>query len=71
MQIGYDRDPMSRSNNKSDQVDRARRKLLKYSVYVPPAVIGALSLTEGGCQGASCGPNNCGPGGETPCPPTS
>jgi hypothetical protein len=49
-------------------VDRARRRLLKYAAYVPPTVIGALSLSDAGCQPASCGPDNCQPNG-APCGP--
>ncbi|HUH05368.1 MAG TPA: hypothetical protein VML75_25400 [Kofleriaceae bacterium] len=61
---------MSTIKTESDEpnLDRARRRLLKYAVYVPPVVIGALSLAQSGCQPASCGPANCGPSG-TPCGP--
>lgn len=58
----------TKTESDEQNLDRARRRLLKYAVYVPPAVIGALSLAESGCQPASCGPNNCNPNGG-PCGP--
>jgi len=51
-----------------DKIDAARRRLMKIAIYVPPAVLGAVSLNSAaGCQGvscppgAACGPNNCHP----------
>jgi len=42
----------------SDPVDVARRRMLRNVVYVPPAIIGIVSLTQG-CAPGSCLPNNC------------
>lgn len=54
--------------------NRARRRLLRQLAYVPPAILGVLSLTEAGCQpGGSCGPASCGPQScnpPGPCGPT-
>jgi len=52
------------SNNPEDKADVARRKLLKIGIYMPPAIIGSLVLTQG-CQPASCNPT------QTPCGPTN
>ena len=41
--------------------DRARRRLLKLAVYVPPAVLGAMTLELSACQTASCAPQSCQP----------
>lgn len=50
-------------------VDRARRRLLAKALYIPPAVIGALALSQEGCQPVSCNPPQpCPPNGE-PCNP--
>jgi hypothetical protein len=41
-------------------VNLARRRLLKMAKYVPPIVIGAISLQQAGCQPdptCSCQPN--------------
>jgi hypothetical protein len=48
-----------------EPVDRARRRLLARAVYVPPVVIGIISLQQAGCQP---GPSGCTP--STPCNPT-
>lgn len=63
---------MSDSTNKpeptddagAESVDRARRRLLGMAVYVPPAVLGIISLQQAACQEATCGPS-------TPCNPGS
>jgi len=60
---------MNDDTKQETQHDQARRRLLKMAVYVPPAFIGVLSLSEAACQ-ASCGPSNCGPQG-APCGPSS
>jgi hypothetical protein len=46
-----------------EKIDSARRRLLRSVVYVPPAVIGIVSLTQGCAPPASCAPVNCGPNG--------
>ncbi len=53
-----------------DNINEARRRLLRVAVYTPPAVLGAIALsTAAGCQGVSCSPQVCGPGSS--CGPTS
>lgn len=59
-------------------IDRARRRLLVRAAYVPPAVIGIISLSQAGCQpAASCNPNTCSPAtqpcnpDENPCAPNT
>src|SRR5690349_11166649 len=55
----------------AEPVDRARRRLLGMAKYVPPVIVGIISLQQAGCQPApSCGPsvNPCGPNGN-PCGP--
>ena len=49
------------SDNENSEVVKARRRLLKLAVYVPPAVIGTLALNTVACQVASCMPANCMP----------
>ncbi len=44
----------------TNRVNAARRRLLRNIVYVPPAIIGIVSLTQG-CAPGSCVPNNCTP----------
>jgi hypothetical protein len=52
-----------------DSVDRARRRLLAMSIYVPPTVLGIISLQQAGCQpGPSCNPASCNPNTQ-PCQP--
>ena len=58
----------------SESVDRARRRLLAMSIYVPPTILGIISLQQAGCQpNPSCNPATCTPNtGCTPdtgCPP--
>jgi hypothetical protein len=43
-----------------ERIDAARRRLLRNVVYVPPAIIGAVSLLQG-CAPGSCNPQNCNP----------
>ncbi len=43
-----------------ERIDTARRRLLRNAVYIPPAVIGAVSLMQG-CAPGSCNPTNCTP----------
>ena len=43
-----------------ERIDTARRRLLRNVVYVPPLIIGAVSLTQG-CAPGSCGPTTCAP----------
>ena len=57
-----------------EPVDRARRRLLAMSLYVPPTVLGIISLQQAGCQpGPSCNPAICPPdsgcGPDQPCNP--
>ena len=54
-----------------DEVDRARRRLLAMSVYVPPTVLGIIALNQAGCQPTpSCNPSTCNPGNQ-PCNPAN
>ena len=61
----------------AESIDRARRRLLGMAKYVPPVIVGIISLQQAGCQPApSCGPNTapCAPNGnpcgpDTPCGP--
>ncbi len=55
------------SDKKNDQndagkpVNEARRRLLRMAVYVPPVVLGAITLSQAGCQPeppCSCAPKN-------------
>jgi len=49
--------------------DSARRRLLKLAVYLPPAVLGVISLQQAGCQPTpSCNPSTCSPA-TNPCQP--
>jgi hypothetical protein len=69
---------MSDPNQKDpERVNRARRRLLNLAVYVPPAVLGIVSLQQAGCQpGPSCAPSTCTPQtqpctpDDNPCPPS-
>jgi hypothetical protein len=38
----------------------ARRRLLRTAIYVPPAVLGIVALTQG-CAPGSCAPASCNP----------
>ncbi len=45
---------------KDEKLDATRRRLLRNALYIPPAVIGAVSLLEG-CAVGSCAPATCTP----------
>jgi len=49
-------DPKQPPSDPNEQINVARRRLLRTAIYVPPAVIGAVSLLEG-CAPGSCTPN--------------
>jgi len=51
-----------------ERVDRARRLLLKGTVYAAPVVLGLLEVRTAYAQGPSCPPTTCPPQG---CGPTS
>jgi hypothetical protein len=52
-----------------EPIDRARRRLLAKAAYVPPVVIGIISLQQAGCQvSPSCPPRTCSPATQ-PCQP--
>jgi len=58
--------------------NRARRRLLKLIVYVPPTVLGVVSLQQSGCApNPSCNPSTCNPATQpcnpdnTPCGPNT
>lgn len=54
---------------KAEAVDQTRRRLLGMAKYVPPVVLGVISLQQAGCQpGPSCNPSGCNPNGG-PCGP--
>jgi hypothetical protein len=44
----------------SEPINAARRRLLRNAVYVPPVIIGIVSLTQG-CAPGSCSPSTCVP----------
>ena len=55
--------------NETESIDRGRRRLMGMAVYVPPAVLGIISLQQAGCQPAiTCNPDNCNPATQ-PCNP--
>lgn len=47
-------------DDEDQRINAARRRLLRTAVYVPPAIIGIVSLSQG-CAPGSCNPNNCTP----------
>jgi hypothetical protein len=53
---------MARDDDQNDdeRINAARRRLLRNAVYVPPIVIGIVSLTQG-CVPGSCTPAQCAP----------
>jgi hypothetical protein len=62
------RDKNDPASKPEESVDRARRRLLAMSLYVPPTVLGIISLQQAGCQaGPSCNPAQCAP--DTGCAP--
>jgi hypothetical protein len=61
--------PSSLEADQTEPVDRARRRLLAMSIYVPPTVLGIISLQQAGCQpGGTCNPATCQPN-DGGCPP--
>ena len=64
-----DAGPKDAPDASRDAIDEARRRLLRNAAYVPPAVIGVLSLSVEGCQVGSCVPGSCAPGGAGPTGP--
>ena len=52
-----EKDPAETADEK---INAARRRLLRNAVYVPPAIIGIVSLMEG-CAPGSCAPATCNP----------
>ncbi len=53
----------------TDPMNSARRRLLAIAVYLPPAVLGIISLQQAGCQPTpSCNPSSCSPA-TNPCSP--
>ena len=45
----------NRKHDDDDQpVNEGRRRLLRMAVYVPPVVIGAITLSQAGCQPDPC-----------------
>ncbi len=53
-------DPDKTPDASEERINAARRRLLRNVVYVPPVVIGIVSLTQG-CAPGSCTPTNCTP----------
>ena len=51
----------SDSNTGENDVDLARRKLLKAAAWVPPAVVASVSIGTNHAIAWSCGPGPCGP----------
>lgn len=45
---------------KEEKLNAARRRLLRNAIYIPPAVIGVVSLLDG-CAPGSCAPATCAP----------
>ncbi|MBL9013831.1 MAG: hypothetical protein JNL83_06635 [Myxococcales bacterium] len=55
-------------DNDDPSFNEGRRRLLRMAVYVPPVVIGAITLSQAGCQPEPC--PSCVPlGGTGICPP--
>lgn len=52
---------MADEEDPDERINAARRRLLRNAVYVPPIVIGIVSLTQG-CAPGSCTPATCMPG---------
>jgi hypothetical protein len=63
---------MADNKDPKNDVNEARRRLLRMAVYVPPVVIGSIALSQAGCQPDPC--PSCQPfGGTANCrvaPPT-
>lgn len=60
---------MADQKRDDEPVNLARRRLLGMVKYIPPAVLGVISLQQAGCQPSpSCNPVNCSPG-TNPCSP--
>ncbi len=53
-------DPDKKPDDTEERINAARRRLLRNVVYVPPVIIGIVSLTQG-CAPGSCNPTNCTP----------
>ncbi len=53
-------DDQPETKDESERINVARRRLLRNVVYVPPAIIGVVSLTQG-CAPGSCNPTGCSP----------
>ena len=51
---------MADDHDDEERINSARRRLLRNAVYVPPIVIGIVSLTQG-CTPGSCAPASCDP----------
>ncbi|MBL0218881.1 MAG: hypothetical protein IPQ07_34035 [Myxococcales bacterium] len=47
-------------------MNEGRRRLLRMAKYVPPVVLGAITLSQAGCQPEPC---SCPPSGGVSCPP--
>ncbi len=45
---------------KEEKLNAARRRLLRNAIYIPPAIIGVVSLLDG-CAAGSCAPATCAP----------
>lgn len=45
---------MSETKDPKNDVNAARRRLLRMAVYVPPIVIGSIALSQAGCQPDPC-----------------
>jgi hypothetical protein len=66
-------DERKKPETEDQPVNPGRRRLLGMAMYVPPIVIGAISLQQAGCQpSGSCMPDGgCVPSGNGGgCPPT-
>lgn len=63
--------PRATESEPAEAIDRGRRRLLGMATYIPPAVLGIISLQQAGCQPApSCNPATCSPATQ-PCQPDS
>ena len=68
--------PATKKAQQTEEVDKARRKLLRVLVYAAPAVVSTVVVKPAHAQVVSCGPVTCPPLGGScmpqggGCPPT-
>lgn len=63
-------EPTNADPDATDRTELARRALLKLALYVPPAIIGTLAISQDAhAAPPSCGPAFCPPNACAPYPP--